>query len=203
MEDECLRNDCYAGLGFNEDSGWFAGKVVFRAKLELDKDINFLAFKVVLERAELGASSRFTRRFGSASFMRVKIPKSFNKYPTELMDFFRRPFIVSGKVFRAFLEKENNVFFYMTNEALTAHLTVGPEQKVPGRLSFEEFLEWHNPIDLNRHQVRLKIHLLDVMLIEFLQSVAKYASRFALGLSTSAPGLLIKPKNILFIDDIS
>ncbi|KAJ3799108.1 RNA dependent RNA polymerase-domain-containing protein [Lentinula aff. detonsa] len=183
-EEEFLNRDPHAGLGFNEHSDWFGGKVVFRAKLKnLSDDPKKLPlFKVELERAELGASSRFSRRFGSKSFMRLKISKTLTRYADALMDFLRRPFIIAGKVFRAFLEKEKNVFFYMTNESPELGSTVDP---VSRNLSFESFLNWHNPIELNKRQ-----------------SAAKYASRFALGLSTSAPGLEIDPQNIQFIEDI-
>jgi RNA-dependent RNA polymerase len=181
LEEQHLDGDRYAALGVDERyQDWFGGKVVFRAKVEnlVDDPKKPPQFKIKLERAELGASSRFTRRFGSKSFMRVKIPKYLNRHPDALMDFFRRPFIISGKVFRAFLEKEKNVFFYKTNET--------PEMgQVPQGLHFEEFLNWHNPLEGNQKQ-----------------SAAKYASRFALGLSTSAPGLLIAPENICFINDI-
>ncbi|KAJ4478201.1 RNA dependent RNA polymerase-domain-containing protein [Lentinula aciculospora] len=182
QEEECLNRDPYAGLGFNCNSDWFGGKVVFRAKLKILQvvDPEKPPFKVVLERAELGASSRFSRRFGSKSFLRMKIPKMLTRHADRLMDFLRQPFIIAGKVFRAFLEKEKNVFFYMTNE--NPELAVDPSSK---NMSIEDFLNWHNPIELNQKQ-----------------SAAKYASRFALGLSTSAPGLEIDPQNIFSIKNI-
>jgi hypothetical protein len=37
----------------------------------------------------------------------------------------------------------------------------------------------------------------------FEQTMAKYASRFALGLSNSVPGIMVDPSNLRFIDDIS
>ncbi|KAF9076729.1 RNA dependent RNA polymerase-domain-containing protein [Rhodocollybia butyracea] len=183
-EEELLSKDPYAGLGFNENSEWFGGRVVFRGRITLLKgsDPKKTQFKVVLEKPELGASCRFTRRFGSKSFMRVKVPKSLIRYSNDLMDFFRRPLVISGRVYRAFLEKDKNVFFFMTNEVLKNEIV--PES-VSTRLSFTDFLNWHNPVELNMHQ-----------------SAAKYASRLALGLSTSAPGLMIKPENIKDIDDV-
>lgn len=35
------------------------------------------------------------------------------------------------------------------------------------------------------------------------QTMAKYVSRFALGLSNSVPGIVVNQPNIRFIDDIS
>ena len=37
----------------------------------------------------------------------------------------------------------------------------------------------------------------------FEQTMAKYASRFALGLSNSVPGVMVEPSNLRFIEDIS
>ncbi|KIK68052.1 hypothetical protein GYMLUDRAFT_216523 [Collybiopsis luxurians FD-317 M1] len=182
LEDKYLRENCYAGLGFDTNEDWFGGKVMFRGKLKPADEKKPPQFKIELERPELGASSRFTRRFGSKSFMRIKIPKDLSRYRDALMNYFRRPFIVSGKVFRAFLEKERTVFLFMTNEYPEKELVANPNSS---SLSFLDFLNWHNPIELNKAQ-----------------SAAKYASRFALGLSTSAPGLLLKPENIFFIDDV-
>ncbi|KAF5390517.1 hypothetical protein D9757_002717 [Collybiopsis confluens] len=183
LEDRYLREDAYGALGFNKDDDWFGGKIVFAGKLKilsLDSKKRPL-FKVELERPDMGASSRFTRRFGSKSFMRIRIPKDLSKYSDDLIELFRRPFIVSGKVFRAFLEKEKNVFFFMTNES-----PEGPSASpLPDGLSFLDFLNWHNPLHANQNQ-----------------SAAKYASRFTLGFSTSVPGLLLEPGNIVFIDDI-
>ncbi|KAJ3882906.1 RNA dependent RNA polymerase-domain-containing protein [Lentinula edodes] len=184
LEEESLNRDPYSALGFVQNSDWFGGKVVFRAKLKMqvDNPKKPPSFKVELEKAELGASSRFSRRFGSKSFIRIKIPKNLTRYSKELMHFFRRPFIIAGRVFRAFLEKEKNVFCFMTNENPDLGLVL---DTVSQNLSIDDFLNWHNPIVLNENQ-----------------SAAKYASRFALGLSTSAPGLEIEPQNIFSIEDI-
>lgn len=72
------------------------------------------------------------------------------------MHFFRRPFIIAGRVFRAFLEKEKNVFFFMTNENSDPGLVL---DTVSQKLSIDDFLNWHNPIELNKNQVRLWIYL--------------------------------------------
>ncbi|KAJ3843405.1 RNA dependent RNA polymerase-domain-containing protein [Lentinula raphanica] len=180
--EESLSADPYAGLGLGEHSDWFGGKVVFRAKLVDSSKKAKDKFRVELERAELGASSRFSRRFGSKSFVRLKISKTLIRHADELMNYLRRPFIIAGRVYRAFLEKEKNVFLYMTNESPDVGCPVDPMSR---NLSFEAFLNWHNPIELNKRQ-----------------SVAKYASRFALGLSTSAPGLEIEQQNIIHIADV-
>ncbi|THV08462.1 hypothetical protein K435DRAFT_641686, partial [Dendrothele bispora CBS 962.96] len=173
-EEKALQENPHAGLGCDDNSSWFGGKVIFRLSLRKN-------FEISLEKAELGASNRFTRRWGSKSFVRVKISKELWNSGDALVNFFRRPFIICGRIFRAFLEKDKTVFLFMTNETLNPSGQISSTEGI----SFEEFLESHNPLSRNQKQ-----------------SAAKYASRFALGLSTSAPGLRLRPENIFEEDDI-
>ena len=48
----------------------------------------------------------------------------------------------------------DNVFFYWTNEVY------GKSETIPGRLSLEDFIQWHNPLEFNKGQVgHLAAHL--------------------------------------------
>ncbi|ESK96081.1 hypothetical protein Moror_7426 [Moniliophthora roreri MCA 2997] len=100
------------------------------------------------------------------------------------MSFLLRPFVFCGSVYRAFYEKDKTVFLFRTNEMSVGN-SISSTRVVPGRLSLTDFLEFHNPLEPNSKQ-----------------TVAKWASRFALGLSTSAPGLKLKAENIHEIEDI-
>lgn len=104
--------------------------------------------------AELGASNRFARRFGSAHFLRIKVPKSLMRREDQqkLLNFLRRPFILMGCVLRAFYAKEQNVFFFRTNEVYKDS-KISLIKTVQGRLSFLEFVEWHNSLEGNANQV--------------------------------------------------
>lgn len=104
--------------------------------------------------AELGASNRFARRFGSAHFLRIKVPKSLmrREHQENLMNFFHRPFILMGCVLRAFYAKEQNVFLFMTNEVYKDSV-ISLTKTVQGRLSFLDFVEWHNSLEGNAEQV--------------------------------------------------
>ncbi|TFK23267.1 hypothetical protein FA15DRAFT_757378 [Coprinopsis marcescibilis] len=188
-EEEALRGgNPYANLGFNKDgtpSGHYGGRVEFRGTLFplslFDKDE---PFRVRLERPTLGPSTQFSRRFGSKNIFRLRIQKSVVTSSTGLLNFIRRPFIICGGVFRAFYAKEMNVFFIKTNETPRADNT-DPNPAITDAISFLEFLELHNSLEVNWNQ-----------------KMAKWASRFALGLSNSAPGLMLKPDCIRFEDDI-
>ena len=60
----------------------------------------------------IGPSCRLTRQYGSSSFLRVRVPqKAQNLGDEELQKFFLRPFIVFGRVFRAFFSMVLHVLY--------------------------------------------------------------------------------------------
>ncbi|KDR83661.1 hypothetical protein GALMADRAFT_150744 [Galerina marginata CBS 339.88] len=189
-EEDALSNNPYGGLGFNEAGeylNWYGGQVLFHGKLGdiSAKNEKRPRYKITLEPAELGPSNMYARRFGSKHFFRLKLTKAvMNKNFDLLGNYLSRPLILCGGVFRAFLAKESNVFYVRTNEK-TDGASIIPGETIKGVMSFLEFLEWHNPMDFNNNQ-----------------TMAKYVSRFALGLSNSVPGAMIAQTNIRFIDDI-
>ncbi|KAL4244292.1 RNA-dependent RNA polymerase [Abortiporus biennis] len=175
------------GCCLPSEDGWYGGKVHFTAKL-VYKDGRC---SIVLEKPVLGSSNRFSRRFGSKSFIRVKLPSNeLYIHGAEWIPFFKRPFIIMGYVFRAFFAKEENVFLFRTNERVsdvssdTTHHKLNLRESNDG-MSLFSFIKWHNDLSINSQQ-----------------PMAKWASRFALGLSNSVPGIHIAPENIHVIPDI-
>ena len=156
-EEEALGKSPYGGLGFDENKeplGWHGGRVLFHAKLRnISRDSKDLQYKLTLEPAELSSSHSFARRFGSKHFLRVKLTKGvLNKNSKQLLDYLQRPLLLCGSVFRAFLAKESNAFYVKTNER-TDGKSILSNAPVPGVMSFLEFIDWHNPIELNSEQV--------------------------------------------------
>ncbi|KIK70157.1 hypothetical protein GYMLUDRAFT_34630 [Collybiopsis luxurians FD-317 M1] len=167
LEDEALCKDpLYGGIGNNPDyPNWWAGKVDFRAKLEETGD------RLVLEKATLGPSNKIKRRFGSASVIRVKInQKRFYARDSNLVEFFKRPFIIWDYVFRAFFAKESTVFLFKTNEIYREGCIV-QLQPTSSSLTLVQFINWMIPLEENGEQ-----------------KLCKWAARMALGLSSSIPG---------------
>ncbi|KAF8163532.1 RNA dependent RNA polymerase-domain-containing protein [Crassisporium funariophilum] len=181
LEEVALSRGPFEGLGNNADNpGWYGGKVEFRGKLQ-QIDGNSKSYKLQLDSCTLGPSSRNTRRFGSWSFLRVKIPLPiFHQENNNLESFFKQTFVIWGEVFRACYAKERNVFFFRTNEIFPM---TGP--LIPGRLSLEEFIMWHNPLEHNRYQL-----------------MTKWAARSTLGFSNSVPGPRILQEFIGSEEDI-
>ncbi|KAE9397715.1 hypothetical protein BT96DRAFT_940723 [Gymnopus androsaceus JB14] len=167
----------FAGIGNNLDyPGWWAGKVDFRAKLEETGD------RIVLEKPSLGPSNKLQRRFGSPSVLRVKVnSKLFYSRQNHLVQYFKRPLIIWSYVFRAFCSKENTVFFFKTNEVARD----GCISTQTAGLSLYGLIQWMNPLELNGNQ-----------------KLCKWASRMALGLSSSIPGPRLSPEDIVFEPDL-
>ncbi|KAK2459332.1 hypothetical protein APHAL10511_008646, partial [Amanita phalloides] len=179
-EEEALAKDFYAGLGSHPDyPGWYGGRVAFRGRITKNECDGY---KIHLERGSLGSSCRFTRRFGSKCFIRIKIPPSiFYSQHNQLITFFKQRFVLWGHVFQACYAKDDNVFLLKVNEMM---LVNGSIEKTGG-FSLEDFVEWFNPLESNKKQ-----------------PLSKWAARFSLGFSNSVPGPQISPENILHEDDI-
>ncbi|KAF8582337.1 hypothetical protein K439DRAFT_1618397 [Ramaria rubella] len=189
-EEDALNADTMAGLGFNhsQGAGWYGGRVQFIARLKEREKGNgkthFLPYEVSLLKPELGPSNRFARRFGSRRFIRVRIPKNITGTGNQLIEYFKKPFLLNHRVFRAFSAKDNNVFLVESDEGPRESSKAKISRSVPP-LTFLDFVKHHNPLELNNKQ-----------------AMAKWGARFALGLSNSVPGLRIPTKNIHYIEDI-
>ena len=105
-------------------------------------------------------STRFGRRFGSSSFVKLMFTKEaldkLKKQPGGLLNYVQQPIIIAGGVFRAYSTRDSNVFYIQTNEAspdterMRQWLLRDP---FPYALSFLEFIRWHNPLEHNQNQV--------------------------------------------------
>ncbi|KAI8969425.1 RNA dependent RNA polymerase-domain-containing protein [Trametes punicea] len=200
-EEQILHDYPLGGIGCNadqpflaKDPDWYGGRVHFIAQVHSEKGSSF---RIQLDRPVLGTSNRFARRFGSRRFVRVRLHKdvAWNANSSELRDYFRRPFIIGGAVFRSFFAKEQNVFLFRTDEGYTqsadgAFSIITPPSNrdangARGEYSLMELISWHNDMELNSEQ-----------------TMVKWAARFALGLSNSVPGVRIEVANVRFEPDI-
>ncbi|PFH45150.1 hypothetical protein AMATHDRAFT_9895 [Amanita thiersii Skay4041] len=164
-EEAVLQKDLYGGLGSNPDfPEWYGGRIAFKGK------------------CALGSSCCFTRRFGSKSFIRLKVPPDiFYSTGQSLSSFLTQPFTLWSHVFRACYAKEDNVFLFKVNETLDA---VGELKLIQG-LNLDSFVNWFNPLYENRKQ-----------------PMSKWSSCFALGFSNSIPGPQLSPDLIMKEDDV-
>lgn len=105
-------------------------------------------------------STRFGRRFGSGSFVKLTFSKEalekLKKQPNGLLNFVQQPIIIVGRVFRAYSTRDSNVFYVWTNEVSPDTEKIRQwlwKDPFPQALSFLDFIRWHNPLEYNQHQV--------------------------------------------------
>ncbi|KAJ6489328.1 RNA dependent RNA polymerase-domain-containing protein, partial [Mycena vitilis] len=185
-EDAYLGKEEFSGLGFSEEAPeWFGGKVQFTAKVVIDKADGDHGLGIVLQKPSLAPSHRFRRRWGSANFLTLTFTREvLNTKTQEITSYVKRPFILLGRVFRAYYAKDLQVFLFRTNE-LVEGSRVHEIRTLTQGISLGQFLNWHNPLEFNRTQ-----------------TMVKWASRFALGRSSSAPVLRLNIGSIGMIPDI-
>ncbi|KAI0370069.1 hypothetical protein BV20DRAFT_1075995 [Pilatotrama ljubarskyi] len=170
------------GLGlqgeWEETEDWYGGKIQQVARLEEEHG----SLLLVLAPMEMRKSNRFARFLGSRRILQVSIPREMrNTGGDDLRKFFTQKFVLCGRVFVAFGAKDGKVFLMETNEDYErAGRTPGDNQ----RMSLEEFVAWHNPMDKNGKQ-----------------AVSKWATRFDLGLSISVPALQFEIDKMFNIND--
>jgi RNA-dependent RNA polymerase len=175
-EEAALNANPLSGLGCNSlQDDWYGGKVAFIARLcqkeqSGNRSNDMPQYRIELDAPELSASTRFLRRWGSRRFVRVRIPDSvfygqnnrklhasmaFHLLTVGfegLLTFFKNNFVIHGRVFRAFYAKDHSVFlFELPSTYSSGHI----QQDLHGdRISLPQFLEWHNPMAINKGQVR-------------------------------------------------
>ncbi|KAH9838676.1 RNA dependent RNA polymerase-domain-containing protein [Rhodofomes roseus] len=193
-EEYALWKDPYSCVGHSADNpGWIGGRVHFTATLQCSS-LGNSPFDIKLESPAMGSSNRFARRFGSHTFLRVRIPDDVRwevdssiSGPDNLIAYFTQPFIIHHSVFRSFYAKDGHVFLFRTVERWDGSSITVPTVAPGSTAEFtaEEFLSWHNNLNHNLGQ-----------------SMTKWAARFALGLSNSVPGVQVKEECIQEVNDI-
>ncbi|KZS95473.1 hypothetical protein SISNIDRAFT_452100 [Sistotremastrum niveocremeum HHB9708] len=181
LEEDAFKRGDETTLGPVGETGWYGGKVEFTGRVHSDSGRRLV---VRLEFPELGPSTRFTRKFGSSKFLRIRIPPKIHyQRGNELTEFFAKPFVLLGNVYRTVMSKDGNVYLFRVNDAFRLH---SPQSDfVVGLDKLAELFNWHNPMEHNQNQ-----------------TMAKWSVRMGLGFSNSVPGLLVEASNIFQIDDI-
>ena len=152
-----MAQDPFAGLGDHEPR-WYGGKVIFRARLVIPKDEKWNGstsrYRIILEQPEIGPSYDYARRFGSGRFLRIKVPQCGD----HLVNYFSRPFVLLGRVFRSLFYKEKTVFMVETNEQIVDGNIISPPWRSNDRgpWPFLEFVRWANPPHVERNQKQVR-----------------------------------------------
>jgi hypothetical protein len=128
---------------------WYGGRVQQIGRLV--KDPTTKEYDIHLEPLEMRSSSRFSRFMGSRRIFHLRVSDA-DLYDggDKVRDFLRQKFLLCGRMFVPFHTKDT-VYMVETDESYerVRDSTCGDQY----RKSFEEFINWHNPIHRNRKQV--------------------------------------------------
>jgi len=135
--------------------------------------------------------------------LRLTIPPNVHK--DRLHGFLGQKFVLCGRVFVALRPKESKggkawkVYLIEVNENVDRHPKVSEGDHL--RLTLQEFVRWHNPIWLNRKQVRNTAFMTFIRLRRSFQPISKWITRFDLGLSPSIPAVEFDRGGVEFVHD--
>ncbi|KXN85003.1 putative RNA-dependent RNA polymerase SHL2 [Leucoagaricus sp. SymC.cos] len=184
-EQAAIRENKGRGLGlmgeWHNVENWYGGRVQQIARLSKRDNGHY---HVHLEAMEKRRSHRFARYCGSRRILQLRLPKDvMQKESAKLKEFLQRKFVLCGRTFIPFHAKDRGLYMVEINEDFDRK----PQDEFGDqyRISFADFINWHNPPEYNHKQ-----------------ALSKYVTRFALGLSTSVPVLEFEEKNMFYIDDI-
>ncbi|KAG6907475.1 hypothetical protein DXG01_008811 [Tephrocybe rancida] len=183
-EQDAIMENRDRGLGlmgpWKGDDNWYGGQVQQLARIILGDD----GYKIRLEPMEKRRSYRLARFLSSRRILQLRVPKELVlKENAKVKGFMRQKFILCGRVFVPFFAKDHATYLVETDDNHERKAMAWCGDKF--RRSFKDIINWHNRLDLNVNQ-----------------PITKYATRFALALSTSIPAVEFLEKNIFFIDDL-
>jgi hypothetical protein len=143
------------GLGLLGDwkgaPNWYGGRVQQIARLVEDADAK--SFHIRLEPLEMRSSNRFARFLGSRRIIQLRVSqKLLYKAGENAREFLAHKFVLCGRIFVPFHAKDS-VYMVETDEDYERHSDASCGDHF--RMSFETFLQWHNPFDRNRKQVNI------------------------------------------------
>ncbi|KAL4070381.1 RNA dependent RNA polymerase-domain-containing protein [Scleroderma citrinum] len=171
------------GMGsWQGKDNWYGGRIQQIGRIRKGKVKG--TFVIQLEKPEIRRSHRFSRFLGSRRVLQVRVSEELMYEQSDEARAFlwSHKFILCGRVFMPFHAKENNVYMEETNENYDRQCVRSEGDH--HRLSFAKFIKWHNPFRLNSAQ-----------------PISKWATRWALGLSTSVPTVEFEAAHIYLIDD--
>ncbi|KAK7695210.1 hypothetical protein QCA50_002400 [Cerrena zonata] len=168
------------GLDEAENESWDGVKRWYGGRIQQTILVELVDEKPQLRLApmEMRKSNRFARFLGSRRMLSLNLPKRWQGGEK----FMRNKFVLCGRVFVPFCVKDNGAYLFEINDDYQRN----PNENADGyRISLQDLINWHNPLELNSKQ-----------------AVSKWVARFDLGLSTSIPALKFKPENIFRESDV-
>ena len=127
---------------------WYGGRI--EQVVRLSKSNGQFTYR--LDRPDLKKSTRFARFLGSRRIIKVKLSKDLLYEKGDgVRDHLSGPFVLCGRIFVPFASKEGNTYIMEVNE--DKDRAPDSAQGDENRMSLWDFIQWHNPLDLNQNQV--------------------------------------------------
>ncbi|KAI0005558.1 RNA dependent RNA polymerase-domain-containing protein [Russula compacta] len=184
-EQDAILEGTSRGLGLRGEwkgvPDWFGGRI--EQVVRLSKSNGTFSYR--LDRPGLQKSTRFARFLGSRRILKLKLSKDLQYESAEVSgvrDYLSYGFVLCGRVFVPFASKGGSAYMMEVNE--DQDRKPDSAQGDGTRISLWDFVQWHNPLVLNRDQ-----------------PMSKWSTRFELGLSKTVPIIQFEPGNINFILD--
>lgn len=137
------------------DSDWHGGQVQQLAKLvRADKSGtgSNTVFKVELQPFEKRRSHRFARFAGSRRILQLRVSdKLLMEVREQVKQFLCQQFILLGRVYVPFHCKDGSVYMVEIDQDYEREAMAWCSDNF--RHSFVDFMQWHNPMELNSRQV--------------------------------------------------
>lgn len=169
-------SDCERGLGvygdFEHETDWHGGRVLQIARLVPSQSPDAdTPYRIQLEVPEYQkASTRFARFLGSRRMLRLSInPDLIYREEEQIRQFLTQKFVLCGRTFRPLKPKDGKVYMVEVSEDFDR--VPRDDEGDHRRLTFEQIIEWHNPMEFNLNQVRLVAFLFS-SIIYSIQSLA-------------------------------
>lgn len=155
-EQKALEEGDSRGLGLKGgnwygEENWYGGRVQQMVHLRESQG----GFRLELgPMQKVGRSHRISRFLGSRRLLQVKLPDGVMYDPksvTQIQDLLSKKFVLCGRVFVSFAIKDGKTYFVETDEDFDRIPCI--DQCDHLRLSLDRFIEWYNPLKLNKTQV--------------------------------------------------
>lgn len=129
---------------------WYGGQIQQVGRLYKEDG----GIHIKLEGMEIRRSHRFARYCGSRRILQIRIPDDIGD-TEDVREYLCSKFVLCGRIFVPFHAKEGNVYMVESNENYQrqTHKEFGDQH----RISIADFINWHNPLELNKKQVRRKV----------------------------------------------
>ena len=165
-EQNAILENCGRGLGlmgeWEGEPNWWGGQIQQILRLAKAPSGSPEQYVVHMERLESRRSNRIARFLGSRRVSQMRVNADLmNKERNKLLNFLLQSFVLCGRIFRPFASKDGSLYLMETN--LDFERTANEDFGDQHRISFAQFVNWHNPLHLNSKQVLYYlVHLSDL-----------------------------------------